>query len=312
VRDSLRRLLALLRSLLPGGGDGDPPPNPGDPDDPPDGEPPPDKPGDEPPPDDTPPDAPPSDPEPEEPPSEEPTPEPDEPPNDEGDDDIGVEWPPYVGSSDAIPWPEEPDDPHETIEVRLYWPADEPWVETACHQCVKYLRYCLLDAFGGLGYDVDVSVHPEGLPKGADFSDWYWQRESMAKDANILLDSRGPPLGSAGGHGGWVNHEFFEGWGRDPDDPIKNVGGDGDFDGPTAGVITVLHETGHCLGLGHIHRGGNQVKAWGKLRTTPMNDSGGGRTRTRYIYEYHPSVKGKPPKVRSATTPKPNILEHGG
>jgi hypothetical protein len=214
------------------------------------------------------------------------------------DESIDVEWPPFVGD-DTIPWPERPEDPTNTIEVRLYWPASDPWVERACRQSKPYVRYCLLDAFADQGYDVDVQIHPDPIPADVDdFSEWSEDLPEMAKDANVALARYGPEYGLAGGYWAWVQPFFFKDWGREPADPIKNVGGDGSFTGPTAGVVTILHEIGHCLGLGHLDRVGNEVTKWGQDRTTPLNAGYENVTRTRYVYEYHPSIKDRKPKVQ--------------
>jgi len=217
--------------------------------------------------------------------------------NRSSDKDSNFQWPPFVGD-DTIPWPTRPEDPTNTIEVRLYWPADEPWVERACRQSKAYVRYCLLDAFADQGYDVDVQIHPDPVPNDVDFSDWTRTQLVMAKDANVALARYGPEYGLAGGYWAWVQPFFFTGWDREPAAPIKNVGGDGSFSGPTAGVITLLHEIGHCLGLGHLDRVGNEVTRWGQDRTTPMNAGYSNVSRTRYVYEYHPSIKDRKPKVQ--------------
>jgi hypothetical protein len=218
--------------------------------------------------------------------------------NRSSEESLDIPWPPFVGS-DVCPWPEPPDDPDATIEIRLYWPDEEPWVEQACHQARKYVEYALLASFAAEGYGADVVVHPDPMPAGMDydeFGSWYWSNDEMAKDANVALKDYGSVYGAGVGYGCWVEPEFFKGWGRDPDSPIKNVGGDGDFDGPTAGIVTILHEIGHCLGYEHLDRVGNEVTKWGEDRTTPMNAGYENQTRTRYVYEYHPMLR--QPKVQ--------------
>jgi hypothetical protein len=222
--------------------------------------------------------------------------------NRSSEEQIEYHWPPFVGG-DIIPWPEPPDEPDATIEVRLFWPADEPWIEQACRQVVRYIEYCLLDAYGGQGYGVDVDVHGEPIPAGVSsysgFREWADDVEAAAKDAQIALVNYGPEFGVGGGRGAWIDAGYFQDWHRDPDDPIKNVGGDGDFDGPTAGVVTILHEIGHTLGLGHLPDGRNwEVGAWGNDYTPPMAAGYENTVRTRYIYEYHPELKRQPPSVQ--------------
>jgi hypothetical protein len=203
------------------------------------------------------------------------------------DEELDIVWPPYVE------WPRQPTSPKNTIEIQLYWREDNPDGKKMCRQCVPYLKYCFLDAWAKRGYDVSVTVCPEPVPKGVDepgeFNSWFWKRDDMAKDANILLAYLGG-AGSAGGYGGYVDAvEYLEGWDFDPTtDKIKNVGGGKHKEG----VARVIHETGHCLGLGHE---GGEIRLWGEDWLSPMRVSYD--EATRFAFELHPKNKKVEPKV---------------
>lgn len=172
-------------------------------------------------------------------------------------DDLDIQWPP---ERDPIPWPSRPDEPENTIEVRLYH-ADPDLGLQACRQTAPHLAWALLDAWGErFGLDVNVTVREAPVPDAhvahEAFSSWIWtENVKMAKDANILIIDSG--AGAAGGYSGFINGpEYFEGWGFDPaetDDEgrpqVTPYGGGSSREG----VNRVIHETLHCLGLSHAN-----------------------------------------------------------
>jgi hypothetical protein len=176
---------------------------------------------------------------------------------DDSSDDLDIQWPP---ERDPVPWPARPDDPENTIEVRLFH-ADPDLGLQACRQAAPHLAWALLDAWSErFGLDVDVTVRTEPVPDehtdpGA-FSSWIWDDVEMAKDANILIVNSGG-AGAAAGYSGFINGpDYFAGWGFDPAETDAEGraevtpygGGEG-----REGANRVIHETLHCLGISHAN-----------------------------------------------------------
>jgi len=177
--------------------------------------------------------------------------------DDDSSDDLKVQWPP---ERDPVPWPARPDEPKNTIEVRLFH-ADSGLGLQACRQTAPHLKWSLLDAWSerfGLGVDVTVREAPvpdEHTDPGA-FSSWIWDDVEMAKDANILIVNSGG-AGAAAGYSGFINGpDYFAGWGFDPAETDAGGraevtpygGGEG-----REGANRVIHETLHCLGISHAN-----------------------------------------------------------
>lgn len=216
--------------------------------------------------------------------------------------DLDIEWPPFVGSQAGPKWPNPPQNPRDTIHIELYYRADNPDGEVTCHRLSPYIKYAVLDAWADDNLDVNVSIHPDAVPEMVDgrdrFTSWIWNRDKdPAKDANLLIHQLDAQSGSAGGHAGWVTHEYFSDWNRDPhpDAPIKNVGG-GD-NSPSEGIALTLHELGHCLGLGHLEPY-KSVRAWGHDYTPPMATGYENMDATRYAFRFHESNRRARPKVQ--------------
>jgi hypothetical protein len=178
--------------------------------------------------------------------------------NHSSDESVGLSWPPR----EPVSWPERPDDPDGTIEVRLYHDDDSLGLR-ACRQTAPYLEWAMLDAWADrFNLDAEVTVREEPVPDAGDdtgsFDNWIWTDEcDMAKDANMLVVESGEG-GAAGGYSGFVEGpEDFEGWGYDPEETDEDGNpaivpyGGGE---PRKAVNTVIHEVLHCLGLSHNGR----------------------------------------------------------
>jgi hypothetical protein len=178
--------------------------------------------------------------------------------NHSGNEEIGISWP----RRKPEPWPDRPDDPENTIEVRLYHNDPDMGLQ-ACRQVAPHLEWALLDAWADR-FDLDAHVTVREEPVGDEaadakyFDNWIWTDEcEMAKDANMLIVNNGQG-GAAGGYSGFVEEPSdFEGFGHDP--------GETDEDGNPAvipygggearlGVNCVIHEVLHCLGISHNGR----------------------------------------------------------
>lgn len=219
---------------------------------------------------------------------------------DEEEEDDGFSMPtiPHVGSKwqHAEPWPERPDTPKNTIEVRLYWHESNPEGEQYCHQVKKYVQYCLLDAWADDGYDVAVSIHDEAVPTSVedydDFISWQDDVGARAKDANMVLRDLGGGFGRAGPDGGYVDPQFLSGWSRDPDDPIKPVGGGNNS--PSEGVGLVLHEIGHCIGFSHKDE---ELRMYGHSWVSPMSTAYDNMDANNYAFRYCKDIRDSEPRV---------------
>jgi len=177
--------------------------------------------------------------------------------NHSSNEEIGLSWPPR----DPVAWPNRPDEPGGTIEVRLFHTDSELGLQ-ACRQTAPFLEWALLDAWAErFNLDVDVSIRTEPVPDEhatpEDFDNWIWTDDcEMAKDANILVAESA--TGAAGGYSGHVSGpDHFEGWGFNPDNTddegrpkvVPYGGGES-----RRGTNLIIHETLHCLGLSHNGR----------------------------------------------------------
>jgi len=89
---------------------------------------------------------------------------------------------------------------------------------------------------------------------------------------------------------GYINGlQDVAGWDRDPTAAIKPCGG-GDH---ARFIASVIHETGHCLGLGH---NGGRIKMYGDRWLSPMRVSY--TPASRYAFQYHELHHDAEPKIQ--------------
>lgn len=180
---------------------------------------------------------------------------------------------PCVGSEywdHATPWPEPPETPTDTIEMKL-WPV--AGINDGARKAAAYLQYSMLDAWSD-EYDVAVDVAETPMPSHVSsrqqFKDWTSTlTEQTVEHGNVGIH-RGPTSGTGGPRFGFIGvNDYLDDVMWNNGCVKRRMGGEGGF-----AINAIIHEAYHTVGVSHANEyewvKNATVTRWGVDHATPM------------------------------------------
>lgn len=191
------------------------------------------------------------------------------------------------------PMPTPPDDPTDTIEVKLWPERGHPDIHTGLEMTAPHMEYAVLDAYGDT-YDITVTVADTAIPEyvkdRSGFREYVRERsdEEPARHVNVHAGSDGPP---GTGCCGWAYanvEDYFDGVTWTTGDCVKRRRW-----GPNAyAAVRVIHEGLHGLDLTHYKE---ETRVDGVWHSTLMGVSyTSNEEKGWHLFELHPEDGQRP------------------